>query len=67
MFAFRPKKSHDHMINSVPTAPPALKTPLAVEITGVVIDLYPGSPSRGRLKYLYHPGCPIVLVMMEAQ
>jgi hypothetical protein len=50
MFAFRPKKSHDHIIKSVPTAPPALKTPLAVEIAGVVIVAYPGSPSAGRLK-----------------
>jgi hypothetical protein len=34
----------------VPTAPPALKTPFAVEIAGVVMVAYPGSPSAGRLK-----------------
>jgi hypothetical protein len=50
IFAFRPKKSHDHIMKSVPTAPPALKTPLAVEIAGVVMVAYPGSPSGGRLK-----------------
>jgi len=55
------------MMNNVPTAPPALNTPLAVEMAGVVIEAYPGSPSVGSLKKLYHPGCPIVLPMMEAQ
>lgn len=38
MFARRPKNSQDHMMKSVPTAPPALKTPLAVEMTGVVME-----------------------------
>jgi hypothetical protein len=55
------------MTNSEPTAPPALKTPLAVEMTGVVMEAYPGSPFAGRLKYAYQPGCPIVLPMIDAQ
>lgn len=38
MFTLRPKYSQDHIINRDPTAPPALKTPFAVAIAGVVIE-----------------------------
>jgi len=67
MLALRPKYSHAHIKKSVPTAPPALKTPLAVAMVGVVIESYPASPSAGRSKYVYQPGCPMVLLMMDEQ
>lgn len=38
IFTLRPKYSHDHMMNNDPTAPPALNTPFAVAIAGVVMD-----------------------------
>jgi hypothetical protein len=64
---FRPRASADQMMKRVPTAPPALNTPFAVAMAGVVFVAYPGSPARGKSKYEYHPGWPIVLPMTEAQ
>lgn len=56
MLRFRPAASHSHIMKRDPTAPSALKTPLAVAMICIVLVAWPGSPCRGSgKKAVYQP------------